>query len=260
MLVFRHKVRFDLNASISVTIPAIAIDNTICGKATFIPTWRIFDMNKFVQLIGGIVFLFASQAQAVAIIGNLPGNDGASTFINAASGGSGGGDGEDSKAGGFTMGSQAFSLDSVDLRLNVANAGSNPLIQIFDSVSGDPTNLLQTLINPTFTLGANSTYTFSAASALTLAANTTYWIVASNAASVADSYSWMASSPSSVPTGAYATNAGYRFSFLPPPPIGASGVLNSYQVNASSVPESATIALLGLGLVGLVLVRRKEKI
>jgi hypothetical protein len=204
----------------------------------------------------GASFLGAMAPASQVIIGNMPGNDGTSTFMNAPAGGSNGGGDFDSKAAGFTMpGGLPYTLDSVTLRLNFFNTVSVPRVQMYTNVGGNPGSLIQTLANPSFATGTGS-FVFTPTSTLTLNAGQTYWIVVWNDAPVANSFQWMANQPSIAPSG-IATNAGYRFNFGAPPPTGNSTVFNTYEVHATLVPEPASgLALL---LAGGALLRRRRR-
>jgi hypothetical protein len=201
--------------------------------------------------------LLSSEVHAQVLITNLPGNDGTSTFMNAPSGGSNGGGVHDSKAAGFTLPAGLdYTLDSVDLRLNFFNLNSVPVVAIYDNNAlNNPGNLLTTLTNPSFAVGLG-TYSFTPTSPFVLNASTTYWAVVHNAAAVANSFQWMANSPSLTPTG-IATTAGYRFSNGPPPPTGNSTTFNSYAVFATPVPEPVSLGFVGIGAAALMLRRRR---
>ncbi|MEX2242417.1 MAG: choice-of-anchor R domain-containing protein [Fimbriimonadaceae bacterium] len=196
-----------------------------------------------------------APASAIEIIGNMPGNDGTSTFMNAPGGGSNGGGVFDSKAAGFTMpGGLDYTLDFMTLRLEYFTSDSVPMIELY-SDAGGPSTLIHTLSAGPVVVGIDN-FVFTPTSTVTLSAATTYWMVVWNNASVANSFRWLASTPSQAPTG-IATNAGYRFSNGGPPPTGNSTTLNTYSVNATVVPEPATMAALGLG--ALALVRRRRR-
>jgi hypothetical protein len=195
------------------------------------------------------------QLQAVPIISNLPGNDQTSTFLNAPTGGSNGGADYDSKAAGFALpAGPDYLLDSVELRLEFFNLSSVPVIEIYDDNGGAPSAPLTTLANPSFSVGT-ATYAFTPSSPLTLTGGNTFWVVASNAATVANSYRWLASSPAITPTG-IATSAGYLFDYGPPPPSSPSSFKNSYAVNATMIPEPSTLALSVVGVIVLRIRRR----
>lgn len=203
--------------------------------------------------LGSVVMLFgvlAGSASAATIIGNLPGNDGTSTFINAPSGGSDGGGVLDSKAAGFTMPlGLDYALDSVLLRLNLFNLSSVPEVVLYDTDGGgNPGSPLVAFVNPAFALGPG-TYSFSPSQPFVLDAGTTYWVVVSNATLVANSFQWLANNPSITPTG-IATSAGYRFDNGAPPPVGVSTVFNSYEVQgtAVAVPAPPICVFLGVGV------------
>lgn len=210
---------------------------------------------KLVTLQFAVCALLAFQsAGAIEIISNMPGNDGTSTFINGPVGGSNGGGAFNSKAAGFTMPGSAYNLDFVTLRLEFFTTTSAPIVHIYDDVGGNPTNILHTLIPPAPVVGIDN-FVF-ASGGFVLNASTTYWMVIWNDTPFANSFRWLASVPSVTPTG-IATSAGYRFSNGPPPPTGNSTTLNSYSVNATLVPEPASIVALGIGGVLLLLRRRK---
>ena len=169
---------------------------------------------------------------ADVIISNLPGNDGTSTFLNAPAGGANGGGAHDSKAAGFTMPAGGpWTLDFVTLRLAFFDTASVPMVQIYSNSGNNPGTLMQTLTNPPFTVTTDQ-FQFMPSASLTLQGGETYWIVVWNNASGPNSFRWMASSPSIVPTG-IASNAGYRFNNGPPPPSTNSTTLNSYSVTAT---------------------------
>jgi hypothetical protein len=168
-----------------------------------------------VAAAAAIVLGLAPAARAVVLIGNLPGNDATSTFMNA-----------------------PYTLDYVDLRLNYFNTSSVPVVQIYSNVGGNPGTALTTLNAPPIVVGPG-TVRFTPSGTFTLDPSTTYWALVWNNATVANSFQWLASSPAVTPTG-IATSAGYRFSNGPPPPIGNSTTLNSYEIGATLVPEPTT--------------------
>lgn len=202
----------------------------------------------------GVALVGFGLSPGVLLIGNLPGNDGTSTFMNAPAGGANGGGVHDSKAAGFTMpAGTAYMLNNVVLRLNFFDTASVPMIQLYSNSGSNPGSLLATLNNPAITVGTGN-FAFTPASSFQLNPGETYWIVVWNAATGLNSYQWWASSPSQTPTG-LATTAGYRFSNGGPPPTGASATFNTYEVNATPVPEPITAIALTAG--ALIALRRR---
>src|SRR5688500_19734606 len=118
------------------------------------------------------------------------------------------------------------------------------MVQIYGGAA-NPIALLETLTAPTPVVGMSNVQFTS--TGLLLSASTTYWVLVWNNAPTANSFQWMASSPSVTPTGSGATHFGYRFSNGPPPPTGTSTTFNTYTVNATPVPEPTTSVALGLG-------------
>lgn len=161
----------------------------------------------------------AVNAQAIELISNLPGNDAtqSAALSNLRV-----------KGMGFTMPDDAYSLVSVTLRLDTDGAGTNPIIQIWSDVGGNPGASLITLNNPSFGTGI-ANYDFTPPAPFTLLANTTYWIVAYGPVG-ALAYDWKASSPAVTPTG-LATHAGVKWGTSGPPPTGSSSIVCSYSVD-----------------------------
>ena len=219
---------------------------------------RTLSAAQLAPVVALVLLALAPVAsRAAVIIGNLPGNDLNSTFMNAPAGGSNGGGVHDSKAAGFTMpAGSPYRLDYVDLRVEYFNTSSVPKVQIYSNAGTAPGTLLTTLNAPPVTVGTG-TVRFTPSGNFTLDPLTTYWAVVWNDAPVANSYRWLASTPSQVPTG-LATTAGYRFSNGPPPPVGASSTFNSYEVGGTVVPEPTTALCAAAALAGAACMRRRR--
>ena len=201
------------------------------------------------------IFVIVAFARAEVIISNLPGNDGTSTFINAPLGGSNGGGVFNSKAAGFTLPflTVPYRLDFVTLRLEFFSQVSHPIVHIYSNVNNNPGAILHTLQPPAPTVGIDN-FNFISNGSFQMESLTTYWMVVWNDTTVANSFRWLASSPSLTPTG-IATSAGYRFNNGPPPPTTNSTTFNTYSVNATAVPEPATLVVLAAG--ALAAIRRR---
>jgi hypothetical protein len=149
------------------------------------------------------------------------------------------------KAAGFTMGDQAYYLDSVSLAIGSATPGSTAHVQIWRG-ENQPDAMLQDLTDFSFPGGAG-VYTWTPNDPITLGANTTYWVYVDNIFEPGDSWNW--DSGSTEPSGPAATYAGYIFNGNP------SSYLNSYEVNGTPVPEPSCLAMLAMG--ALVALRRR---
>lgn len=192
--------------------------------------------------------LLAVPASAIPLIGNLPGNDATFTLIPVTW-----------KAMGFTTPSSGYAVESVDLRLRLAEPGEPIIVQLFATnaagtapATTDGASPLATFLNPAFTTPAlPTTYNFTLTTPFTLASATTYWIVVRGEAGA--EFSWLASNPSVTPTSSVGiTHAGAWFIENNGATYSVSTVLNSYQLNgsaqAAAAPEPATFALLTLGV------------
>lgn len=203
--------------------------------------------------MNGIVLLLAlasSPAGAAVIIGNLPSNDGAAVIDL---------DVLKTKAMGFTMGSQSYTLDSVSLRLRLIDYTGTASVQLWSNDGGNnPGVPLATLNNPVLPANGTGTYLFTPSSPFALSAGNTYWLVVStnSAASDPSELDWLASNPDTNPIGAAASHFGVRYDADGPPPTGSSSLRNSYQIDGTLVPEPASAALAAAGLLLLTSFRR----
>lgn len=169
------------------------------------------------------------------------------------------------KALGFAMGSTAYTVDSVALRLTgVSNTGTDaPVISIYraNGTGNAPSStLVGSFINPTFTSALSTSYTFLASGTITLAANTTYFLTVQQLTTTGPDYEFiwdnggvLASNANTAPTGVGATNG--IATFGGGPSVTAISNTNTtrynwYQINGTAVPEPSA-AILALGGVAL---------
>jgi hypothetical protein len=198
-----------------------------------------------------------APSYAVNLIGNLPSNDVSNTILSSSSG-------TNVKAVSFTIPTgMDYILENAILRLGSYGASDVFNVQIRNDTGG--TSPGQTIL-ANFTLpgsqgDANFDYTFTPATAFTFLQNTKYWLYVdiSSGSGGSGSIIWRASSPSVPPTGV-ASYGNYLFSNNGGANFSNSSVLNSFQINATPVPEPLT--LLGASAAvafGAAFKRRKAK-
>ncbi len=200
-----------------------------------------------------------APSSAVNFIGNLPSNDGSSTILSSTSG-------SNIKAASFTYGSGPdYYLDDVILRLGNYDTTDSFTVEIRDSAGINPgsTVLASLSLAPGETPQGttNAYYRFISNSSFTFQPSNTYWLYLSIAASSGNSGSiiWRSSLPTTTPVG-IAAFGGYRFSNNSGASFANSNIYNSFQINATAVPEPLTIlgAIAAVGF-GSVFKRRANK-
>jgi hypothetical protein len=201
-------------------------------------------MEAPLGVIGTALALAAAPAAADLVIGNIDAPVVSSTVF-------GGGSTTTFKAAGFTMGAQAYFLDSVSLSLNMGLGEGNPLVSIWSGSAAAPTTQLFVLNNPASLAGGGTGhFEFTAGSSFTLEANTTYWLhVASDPIDGAD-FNWLSTDSLNPPSGPAASFNGYNFNGAP------SSFYNLFQLNGTAVPAPSGVA--ALGLMGLAAARRRR--
>lgn len=168
------------------------------------------------------------------------------------------------KAVGFTMGAQAFTLDSVDIRL-VTGATPPSAAQMNFGIylgnnSGITSSSASAVFNdPTLTASTTANYNLTLATPFTLQANTTYWFTAYTTDASTGSLGWAfntAGQDATTSGGVTITTTEGRFfqagNTVTNPTTwgGTSTTYNALRINATAVPEpsSAVMLLVGVGM------------
>lgn len=232
-------------------------------------------MRKIILIIPLLLSL-ASITRADVIFGNLAAyNDGNGTPTQILGSADGTAGARLWKGVGITMGSVAYTLTSVDLRLrNVNGVTDLPTVSIYVAhpTNNRPSTFIATLTNPTFsdpTVATN--YTFTAASPITLNASARYIIVVQQLGTAPvgsdTTFEWLTSSSTMVPTGVAGTawaNSPYANGSSPGTnSVSYSGAYNWIQLNGaiSAVPEPSTyVALTGAAVLAVAIGRRRRSV
>jgi hypothetical protein len=128
------------------------------------------------------------------------------------------------KAAGFTIGNQAYSLDTIRLSMNFGGGGVG-VVSIWQG-KGLPQVRIQNLVSPPQT--GTGVFTFTPAAPLTLNAATTYWVFVESVSNPTGSFLWDGTTPPTSPSGA-AAFAGYIFNGTP------SATPNRFEVRGTPV-------------------------
>jgi hypothetical protein len=194
-------------------------------------------MSAAMQRLGlmGLVLAFGTapeaQAGSVTVIGNYPQtSDGTLTVVSSLGG-------NYAKAVGFTMGDQAYELDSVTLRL-VQQPGSSSTLSVglFGGSAADPSGPALVSFNTPSIPTLASNVTFTPVAPLVLQAGTTYWLEVSGQSDTLNGIVWYASRPGVTSTGVASTlSARFTSQFDNGGSLAPSSVLNTFQLMGSPV-------------------------
>lgn len=183
------------------------------------------------------------------LLSNLPSNDGGYGYVNSST----------FRAVSFTTSGTTFNITSATMRLvNYTTPADTAQLSFRADDNDAPSQIiLASLQSPTSGSDAFGNFTFTATSTITLAANTKYWMVITSP-DAGDPFAWARSEEVVTPTGVFtfgiqaiSYNSGTNWQ------QGSNGP-HSFSIEGTAVPEPATILFLGLGLVGLLILRRRR--
>jgi hypothetical protein len=146
----------------------------------------------------------ASGAAADVVIGNFGAGVGTGTIFGTTST-------TVYKAAGWTMGAQGYRLTEVKLTLSFAGQGTG--IFTLWTGTGTPQSQVTELNGPPQT-GAGD-FSFTPATSMVMEPGQTYWVYVQSIPSPTGNFLWQGTSPTTEPTGAAATSAGFVFNGNP---------------------------------------------
>lgn len=196
---------------------------------------------RSIQILVAFTLLLPA-AHAVTLIGNMPQTNDDAVSANLT--------GLRRKALGFTTDNQAYELHFMEARLFNSTSTVTPEVHLYSSVAGGPAGqmpgaLISVLPGQLTVQAGFTTVAFFSLGGVFLSPNTIYWVVMGTAQS--EPYDWRGSSPAITPTG-LATHFGSLFTADGGASWSSSGVLNSYFIEVTPVPEPLGVAVFGAGI------------